>query len=112
MSAVGIAEVTIGAGECRVQVRSPGIVRGAAFRLHEKLIVAGTEPEFEEELVLFVESDPDAPIRARTFVAMQSGQAFRAKSDVEVTWTATALSERTGSHAHVFEIREAKVKLT
>ncbi len=102
---IAIAEVVVGVGEVAIQLRDPGIIRCAGFRRHQRLISAQREPEFEEQLVLFVEADPKGPLRNRKILVLASNQGFSPKDGIGVEYLATARSELTESVAHIFEIK-------
>lgn len=107
---VTIAEVPLAPenGIANVQLRAPGLVRAAALTLKPRGVVAlDGHQEMDEELVLFVECDPGAPMRSRKFLALSIGQVFTPKEGTRALYTAMARSEQTGSMVHVFELLQS-----
>lgn len=109
---IGIAGVPIvlapGAAEFSIQLRRPGVVRGLAFVLQKRLVMTAGEPEFEEQATMFVEADPDGPLRNRKFVLVPMNLPFSVKEGHIVKWAATGMSMHSGAIAHLFEIVEAE----
>ncbi len=103
-----IVEVPVPGREVAITLHEPGHIRGAGFNLHENLLSVPGAPDREEQLVLFVEIDPGLPVRKRTFIVLPTGAGFTPNDGRILTYQATARSERSGSTAHIFEIKKGE----
>lgn len=90
--------------EISYNINGPGIVRGATFVAKPKLVMTRGEPEFDEQLVIFIETSPSLPQRRRTFVVVPSGKPIDAPEGRRLAFAATAISPA-GRIAHVFELK-------
>jgi hypothetical protein len=95
-----------GKREFAVQFADPGVVRAVAWTVEQRLVLARGEPEFGEVLTLFVEFSPGATMRTRRFLVLDTNQGVTTPDGHELAFIATAISQRTGATAHVYEIRE------
>ncbi len=109
---IAVAEIPLGVtptnAEVSLQIREPGVIRGATFSLHTKLLSIGRQDDIEERLAIHVECDPGGPLRNRRFVVVPPNHAFEPKAGWIAQYVATARSERTGSHAHIFEVKQVE----
>lgn len=103
---IGIAGVPISPGEFSLQLRRPGRVCAVGFRVDKRLVMTAGEPEFEERPVMFVEADPDGPLRNRKFALVPTDAPFAVKEGYKASWVATGMSSNTGVVMHLFEIVE------
>ena len=93
--------------ELAMQVRSPAKPVGLAFVLSKRLITRGGEPEFDEQLVMFIETTSDGPLLNRSFVVMPTNKHIETKPGVHAEYVATAISLHSGIEAHLFEVHES-----
>jgi hypothetical protein len=109
---IAIAEVPLkpeGGPIVVVGLRKPGFVRGAVINLQRKLLstAAGGPEQFDEELVLHVECDPNGPMVNRKFLVMQPSQVYTPRDGVRAVYAAGARSPATDQTFHIFELLQA-----
>jgi hypothetical protein len=91
--------------EVSFTIAGPGIVRAASFMPRPRLVMARGEPEFEEQLTLFVETRPGESQRRHHFVIVDTGATPAPPEGSKLVWVATAISAETRATAHVFELK-------
>lgn len=94
-----------GGHEVEYTIADPGVVRAVAWTLKQRLIMARGEPQFEEQLTLFIEFSPGAPQRRRRFVVIATGQDLGVPDNHRLLFVGSAVSNQTGQVAHVYEVR-------
>jgi hypothetical protein len=106
--AIGKVPLDLSKGnELSMRIRSPAKPRGLAFVLSQRLITRGGEPEFDEQLVMFIETTSDGPLMNRQFVVVPTGKHIESKPGVHVEYIGTAISMHSGIEAHLFEVHES-----
>lgn len=90
--------------EVTFAIAEPGIVRTAAFVPRPRLVMARGEPEFDEQLTLFVETLPGEPQRKHHFVIVPTGARATPPDGRVLRYVATAISAATNAVAHIFEL--------
>jgi hypothetical protein len=93
--------------ELSLQIRSPAKVRNVAFVMSERLISRSGRPEFDEQLVIFVETSTDGPLLNRKFAIAPTGQTMQVKEGIHVSYLGTAIGPATMTEAHLFEVLES-----
>lgn len=91
--------------EVEYAIAEPGIVRSVAFVSRERLVMARGEPQFDDVLTLFVETDHGQPQRRHRFVVVPTGAIVNVPDGRALVFVGTAISAATGAVAHVFEIK-------
>jgi hypothetical protein len=102
---IGALPVPEGGHEFTVQIREPGLVHSVAWVLEPKLVLERGQPNFNEVLTLFIETAPEAPLRNRRFVVLETGQKMTVKDGHALKFIGTAASGNTARVAHVFEVK-------
>jgi hypothetical protein len=96
-----------GSGEIVLTVPDPGIVRGIRWVTVPRLVTGpGGAPEFDEDLVAFLEIVPNNPIRKRRLVLLGPTQTVTVPDHYRAEFLDTAVSTLTGRAVHVYELRE------
>lgn len=102
-----------GESECGILINDPGRILGVDFHLSRRLVTgAGGGPEFDEDLVIYIELDPARPVRRRHFLVIELTEGRKMPDDVTWTFLGKAQSA-SGKIVFVYELHkdEAKSKL-
>lgn len=86
-----------------INVREPGIVRGAAIHIEQPKVFAGGLRNVQlVQPVLLIECDPELDVRTRRFMWVSSDEIIRTNPGIEAQWRATAIA---APHIrHLFEL--------
>jgi hypothetical protein len=101
-------QLSEGVKEFTVQLREPGLVRGAGFALEQRLVMQQGQAAFNEVLTLFVEFDPNGAMVTHRFAVIPSGVPLSVDNRFHLEHVGTAVSTNTGQVAHVYEIKEVQ----
>jgi hypothetical protein len=108
------AEVKLAEGkhETVLNLPDPGLVRSVAWiRRPPPLVnIPGVPPRLEEDLVMFVELVPTAPVRNRRFLVLPTSVEITVPDAYRPVFVCTAVSAHSGRVAHVYEIVTAEGK--
>lgn len=92
--------------ELELQIRAPGIVRSIAYVMSQRLISRDGRPEFDEQLVAFVETSLDGPLRNYKFARLETNKTLVLKDEdgVHVEFIGTAIGPATMTETHIFQV--------
>ncbi len=97
--------IPVRAGVVDIEIREPGIVRHVAFGAKQQALVAANgKSQFKEDVVLFVEIDPEGTLRRRKFVMLEPGIAFEPTTGTRAVFRGVALSQNTGMIVYLYEV--------
>jgi len=106
---IAAVPITLEGGEefFELQLRAPGIIRGAGFFMHTPKVIAsamrGVQPV--PMPLLLVEVKTDGELQRRRFFFVPSDKPMVAKPGFELQWRATAIMP--SGAGHLFEVVEA-----
>ncbi len=100
-----VAAAPVIVGRFELTIRDPGIVRHIAFEQKPTLVMTRGAPEFEDVPVLFIEANPDGPVRKRRFMVINHGEVFEVNDGYRAVGCGTGISGK-GQVVHAFELVE------
>ena len=85
-------------------IAGSGRPRAVAFMMRERVVLTRGNPEFEEVLTLFVETEPNQPQRRHRYVIVATATPINVPDGRRLEYIGTAIGQ-SGIVAHVYEIK-------
>ncbi len=97
--------IPVRTGVVEIEIREPGIVRHVAFGAKQQALVAANgKSQFSEDVVMFVEVDPNGTLHRRKFILLSPGIAFEPTTGTRAAFRGVALSQNTGMIVYLYEV--------